>query len=394
MKRPAWWATLAAAGLAASVLFADQGIVKTKDGSTFEGDVKETTTSVTVTIHGVDTVIPKTDVQLIQRAGDYEQDFRDRLSKLDPKDVAGRITMAREAFGRRRYDLAQNASESAVAIDPNNKDAIDMLNTVVSQIRAERAKAAVPEAPAPTVARPAVVAAPVDHALLTPADIENIRRRELRANDSSARVRFDGDVKKRFADSQNIPFPDFNQLAPLDQAQRILANGDESMRLQVHVTSDPDSMVVFRRQIQPLVMQNCATVGCHGANAGGGFMLLSPPENETVAYTNFYILQSYQKGNEGATGIFQQRVQRLIERGHGDRSLLASFGLPSTIGEFDHPPVRGHLIQPIFRNKDDVRYRTVVEWMDAYLVPVQPYYGIRYTPPLPTTQTADQPFGP
>ena len=88
-------------------------------------------------------------------------------------------------------------------------------------------------------------------------------------------------------------------------------------------------------------------------------------------------------------GIFTRPMEhRLIARGHGERSLLANYGLPPAIADFDHPPVRGRPIQPIFRNREDIRYRMLVDWMNTTLSPFEPDYGILYTPPMPTTQPA------
>src|SRR5262249_12290392 len=144
--------------------------------------------------------------------------------------------------------------------------------TVQSQLRMERAR---PETPAIPVTQPAAAPVYVDRRLLTPADVEVMRRKELKPGDRGVALRFEGDVKKRFADSQNMAFPDFNMLPPLEQALRIFDRGDDYMREHVKVVSDPESLLFFRRQIQPLVIQNCATTGCHGPAAGGGFMLIT-----------------------------------------------------------------------------------------------------------------------
>lgn len=386
MNYRAWLACVALV-LAASVLLGEQAIVKTRDGQTLQGDMRETLDSVVLNIRGIETTIPKADIVSIEKTGDYAAQFQARLARLEPRDTAGRIAMAREAFGQGRYELARLATESALANDPNSREASDMLEYIQSQIRLERTRVET-AAPRPAVPAPTTVHV-VDRRLLTPADVEAIRRRELHAGEANVRLQFDRDVKKRFADSQNMPYPEFNALPPTDQALAIIGSGNDEMRSHVRVLSDPMSMIEFRRQIQPLIVQNCATIGCHGAAAAGGFMLFNPADNEAVAYTNFYILQSFVRMNTGG-GVFGSGEVRMIDRGKGNRSLLANFGLPATIGEFDHPAVNGRTIQPIFRNREDLRYRMVVEWMDRALVPTVRDYGIRYTPPLPTTMPAQQ----
>lgn len=389
MMRTAWLGSVAAV-LLSSVLFAEPGVVRTRDGSSFEGNVEDQGETVEVTIHGIATVIPKNDVVSIDRVTNIDEELKSRVEKLDPQDVGGRILLAREAFAKRRYDLSRDYLLAALKIDANSRDAADMLEVVDSHIRMERAKLENTAAPAPAPA-PATQASPAftDRRLLTPADIEAVRRKEIKPGETSVRLRFEGDVKKRFADSQSIPFPDFNLLTPLDQAMRILAAGDDSMKSRVRIMTDPAAIQVYRRQIQPLVLQGCATTGCHGSSPGGGFMLFTSPDNDLTSYTNFFILQSYARESSEAGGVFTRPMSyRLINRGQGDRSLIANYGLPPQLSDIDHPPVRGRPIQPIFRNKDDLRYRVLVDWMNLWLNPFEPDYGILYTPPLPTTMPA------
>jgi hypothetical protein len=142
--------------------------------------------------------------------------------------------------------------------------------------------------------------------------------------------------------------------------------------------------------VQPLVIQNCATTGCHGGPNGGGLVLYTGGENDAVTYTNFYILQSIAKRVEVPNDtFFNGNQRRLIERGRGDESLLANYGLPANIGTYDHPIVNGKPIQPVFRNRDDARYRAVVSWMNDTLGPVSPDYGIHYS--IPTALPSGQP---
>jgi hypothetical protein len=372
----------------ASALFAEEGIVKTRDGATYQGEITQTDQSVTIRMRGIDTVIPRGDVLSIQAAGSYDESFQERLSKLEPRDVDGRMALAREAFDRGRYDLSRTALESAIEINPNSRQVSDMLALVQNQVRLQRMQANPPaQAPATQSSRASTPQPGVERRLLTPADIEAIRRAELRQSDTGARIRFEGDVKKRFADSQNIAFTEFNALPTVQQAILIMDKGDSTMRDKVTVLSDPQSILDFRRTIQPLVIQNCATIGCHGGPNGGGVVIYTAGENDAVTYTNFYILQSIAKRVEPVNDTFFNASQRrLIERGRGEESLLANYGLPANIGTYDHPPVNGKPIQPVFRNREDARYRAVVQWMNETLAPVTPDYGIHYTLPtaLPT----------
>src|SRR5688500_9203791 len=81
--------------LLAAVLPAKPGIVKTRDGQTYEGDVTEEGTTVTIATRRVPVVIQRGDVESIQYTGTFDEQFAERIAKLDPKDAAGRVTVAR-----------------------------------------------------------------------------------------------------------------------------------------------------------------------------------------------------------------------------------------------------------------------------------------------------------
>src|SRR5690242_20134312 len=74
---------------------AKTGVVTTKDGQRFEGDVTETDRDIVVDIHGVKTVIPRENLATLDYPASFDQQFQQRLSALDPKDVRGRIDLAK-----------------------------------------------------------------------------------------------------------------------------------------------------------------------------------------------------------------------------------------------------------------------------------------------------------
>jgi hypothetical protein len=375
-----------------SSLFAGQGIVKTRDGQTLQGEIDDKPDYVKVTIHGVVTTIPRNEVESVEMVGEAATELRARLAKLDPQDAPGRVALAREAFEHREYELAREMLEAALAIDANDPEANRMLGIVNSQLRMERTKVD-PAIPRPAATRPGPMAQ-IERRLLTPADIEAIRRKELKSTDRDVRIRFDGDVKRRYAESQNMAYADFNAKTAVEQALAILDNGDATMKEQVRVQSDPPSIREFKTQIQPLVLASCATSGCHGGPAGAGFVLFSPADNDSLSYTNFFILQNYQRKAGSGGAVFGESSKRMVNRRRGDESLLANYGLPTNIAEYDHPPVNGKTITPVFRNKDDAKYRMVVGWMNDSLAQLDPDYGVHYTPPIassvpaPTSQPA------
>src|SRR5947207_30068 len=89
-------------------LLAKQGVVTTRDGQRVEGDINEKADEVVVTSHGVNTVIARDNIASLQYSEAFEKQFQDRLAKLDPKDVNGRIELARWALSQQQYNAARD----------------------------------------------------------------------------------------------------------------------------------------------------------------------------------------------------------------------------------------------------------------------------------------------
>jgi len=394
-----WWlgrALMLAVGLA-SVAMARQGVVKTSDGRTIEGDVVENPDAVTITRRGIDTVVPRGQVAVIEYGGDAEAALRARLDALDAKDFDGRIKLAREAFEGRKYEVARDAIESALIINPNSREAVDFSQMIRRQMQLEAAKAngAKPDTTATPLAPPGTV----ERRTLSADDINSIRQAELKSSvDADVRIRFDKDVRKRFASTANLNYNDFLALSSLDQAQQIFTQGDAKLRKDVRILSDPAALREFKQVVQPVVLRNCATSGCHGGDGAGGFVLYNTAvDNEATAYTNFYILQQYTKQSPTQTpagGVFSSSGAqiRMIDRTRADNSLIVQYALPTNVAEYDHPQVQGY--RPGFNTPQDRSAARIIDWVRGSLAAIEPNYGVSYTPPTgkgPTTQPATTP---
>ena len=239
--------------------------------------------------------------------------------------------MARWLFDVKQYDLAQKEIDEAKRLDPNNAEAVTLEQTVLSQRRLDKARAGgttttppptgtTPHPPANTGGTnpPAAGGGERPH-YLTADDINTIRQMEWRENDRVApKATVPADVRKKYIDMKALNNADFSALSGQQQAYMILSDNDtpEDMRRKVKITTDPQALTDYRRIIQPLILNNCATAGCHGAKGAGDFMLFANnPEREDVAYTNFYILQTYAKNNGESL---------MIDRTYPDRSLWRS----------------------------------------------------------------------
>ena len=221
--------------------------------------------------------------------------------------------------------------------------------------------------------------------------MNSIRLYELNATDKTS-IRFENDVKKRFVEFKNRQYAQFNKLRPVEQALDILGNGDAKMINDVKVMGDPSAMLDFRKTILPVMLNSCATVNCHGNAAAGGVQFVTPAASDADAYTNFYLLTQWGKGvgSEGGGFFGGSSERKMIERGQGERSLLANYMLPKNLAEIPHPTVAGYDL--VFRSKDDPRYKQLLNWMNLSLKSPPPDYGIDFAVPKPGNAST-QPAG-
>src|SRR3954452_6634136 len=126
--------------LTTSVLLAKPGVVKTKTGHTYYGDVnKADDGTVTVTIRGAEKKGPQEEVDSISdQPGDFPADYNPRRQKLDPKDVAGRIELSHFALDNGEYVMAYAEAQEALQLDPNNAEAKKLLDAIRVEQRADR----------------------------------------------------------------------------------------------------------------------------------------------------------------------------------------------------------------------------------------------------------------
>jgi hypothetical protein len=234
--------------------------------------------------------------------------------------------------------------------------------------------------------------------VLSAEDIQKIRQGELRSTDTVARIQISNETRKSFCDKTGNNFDDFRALTFAQQAVQIVKLGNDELSSQVHINSDPQTMIDFRRLLTPIVT-SCASNACHGGREAGNFVLIAPANDDAAVYTDFYLLERYSKRIKDSqdNGMFGGAVERrLIYRGHGDDSLLVNFGLPTVSARLglEHPKVNDREITPMFRTRQDSRCRQMIDWMDKSLLTIEPDYKITdYVPPS-TEPAATQPGNP
>lgn len=374
------------------ILAARQGVVTTSDGQRIEGEVTETKESITVSRHGVRTVFPREEVSNIDYSN-YEDRFEQTLAALSPDDVEGRLQLAREAFKRREYELAQRAVDAAIDINPLNRSAMELSRSIASQMTLEGSRKRTP-----ATTRTATTRAETSQAEkrryrgLSPEQINVVRQFELRKGDQ-VRIQFRNNARKAFVDTQpGLTFREFNMLTDVDQALQVLNKGSEDLRRDIILLSDPSSIRTFSRRLSTAVIQGCATSQCHGGPGAGDFRLLSGTPDPSTLVTNFYLLTTYTKAVDGDEGNpFGSSQLSMIDRTTPGDSMLYQYALPRSRAKFKHPEVRNW--NGIVANENDRFIRDLVDWIQNELSPVKPSYGFDFSlaaTSQPATRRSDE----
>jgi hypothetical protein len=385
---------------AATLLLARPGVVHTRDGKTIEGDIEEAPDKVAITIRNIRTVVNRDQIQGdVEYFDNVEARYKDKVSKLPKKpSAADHLALARWLFDVKKYDLALAEIDAAKKVDPNSADAATLEATVMSQRRIEANRAAAGTATTtPPGTRPP--AAPGTGATtlppqadksnyLKPEDINVIRQMEWRDVDQvQPRVVVPPDLRRRYVDLKALKPGEFAALPMADQAFAILRDGPPEMRKDIKVTTDPRALAEYKRQVQPLVLNYCATAGCHGGHAAGRFYLYTAnSDRDDVAYTNFYILQHYKQ-------TFGDREYSMIDRTYPDRSILAQFALNPDAAELDHPELKGQTYKGLAANRQSPQFKAIIGWMKD-LQAGEPSYGIIYTLPVSDPKSVKPKDGP
>ena len=423
-----WAASIAIATLGAGISYqfagARPGVLRTKDGLSFAGDITEGGRFDTIIEKGVSTQIDVRNVARVEY-GDFQADshaasggsenaapaaeaiqdeYNARHAKLAPNDALGRAGLAVWANSMGRADLAVQALEEAQKLAPTNRAVALQLADTRQQLQLDRSGGI--KSPGPST-QPSAVAAgaganaaasaaqrpasPSDDTtgtaapfrLLDDEEINLIRQHEVPQLDPKVRVGFDHDVVLKYLAATGMKQSAFRQLSPLAQAQTILAMNDPKMSRDVRILNDPIPLADFRKKVYPILVAGCATSGCHGGTAGGDFRFFTG-DSAAAVYTNFYILQTYAK-------TVNQTQYLMTDRNYPSRSLCLMFGLPASITAVPHPASAE--FRPKFRNMQDAGYQTILDYVTNDLRPFEPTYGINVSPYAPVA-TASTPTAP
>jgi hypothetical protein len=362
-------------------------VVVLTNGSRIQGVVTETDDGYEVKTKAGLVVLSKDQVVRVEQATEPGDELTERLSKIDQSDPAALYEVARWAAEKDMLPEARRLLKKVLALKPDHRRARRRLVLVEDLIEAAERE---PTEDGQTDTGPAVRTRPraVMKDMLKEEDIYRIRLMELKEADRVAIVFRDNlinrfiEKRRGLGDFREEAFVDrFRRAGNVAQARYILRNTDRDdydIRDDILIKNDPKVLLEFRRNIWPLIAQNCASPSCHGGvEPRGGFKLYNTSRtNERVVYTNFYILQGWKKDG-----------RKIIDRGDPSDSLLLQFGLPPKYAHSPHPT----RVDATFNSVNDRQYRIVRNWIKSLRWPLlRPGYRVKYDIPglpKPTTRT-------
>jgi tetratricopeptide (TPR) repeat protein len=296
-----------------------------------------------------------------------------RRAGVRPSDSKGFMELGKWAYENKLYSDAKDALSRALKVDPDLVEAARLLSKVANAL---------------TAAGPSTGGVR-DKNLLSVADVSRVRLEEFRLVGDIVGVKYRNRVLRRFVTAMSgrdefetnkdfgrkfMGYPSIKKLQYIMNPDRdIEPDTLEALKTDILVETDPMFMRQFRSKIWPIIKQNCATMGCHGAPEGvGGLKLFNVPARDVrISYTNFVILA----GSSGA------KVGRVLDRDTVQDSLLLEYLLPASVAKYPHPKTKKN-IRNLFKNRQAPAYKIISGWIDSLAAPGYPDYRLEYKAPF------------
>lgn len=303
---------------------------------------------------------------------DLEAEYKRRFRTLAPNDLEGHLKLAHWCREKKDYKLLKRQCTHILRTHKDNEPARLLLELARRELAAGQEGGG--DAAASKEPRRGELGR-----ILSDEDIQILRRSELMLYDPErVGVKFHNQVLTRFfaelegtaAFAEFARDRRFFRLPAAEKAQLILRFAPQAYGEDIEITTDPQRFVVFERSVLPIVLDNCATAACHGTKGPARWRLYHErARSKNLVYTNYLIMHEFTHGDE-----------RLIDHDFPERSLLLAYGLPEADPGPDHPTNHPVAIDPPFRDRNDRKYRRILDWIESLGVPA-PDYGISLEPP-------------
>lgn len=150
---------------------------------------------------------------------------------------------------------------------------------------------------------------------------------------------------------------------------------------RVEIRTDPEALVEFRRQIQPLLISGCASSACHGGTALAEVKVRfynDPARSDRTTYANFITLREITIDGH-----------RMIDTNTVEDSLFLNYMLREDLTRIHHP---GRRIKPVYQTRTTTGYRLIARWIESLRsLDAEKLYGFRLLPRRAATETPDKP---
>ena len=380
--------------LLVSVCVGQTMIVTLKDGRKIIGEVTKTDDGYLVKRKigkGTASVpVRKDEVVSIEAMVTPEQEYKDRLKKIDAKNPRDRLDLSKWALGENMLAIARTECEEALKLDPEFERARLLLRQI--EAKEEKASGEGPKKPGPVKPKgpsgqiPPASKIPPEW-LVTDEDIFKVRLEELTLADRGMGVQFQNKVLDRFIEKrrgrgefQNRQFEAiFRSWGRDRQTFFMLSKIDRqevAMKDDIQIKTNTKFILDFRNKIWPAIGMHCASITCHGSPKGkGGLKLINVSgRNDKVLFSNFLILDKF------------SGRQKMIDRGTPDLSLLLQHALPREIARYKHSE-KGKFAPPL-QDLDAPAYKFALAWIESLAKP-HPEYRVKYVPPFGRTGGGD-----
>ncbi len=373
--------------LVAAFAIPAQQVVICKDGRRLTGEVTKIEDGYRILMKGVTLEIREDQVLKIEDVVTPKDELAKRLEKVDSRDADGYYQAAKWAYDQNLLDETQKILLDVLKLQPDHENATVLL-TLVKIRRAGPAETGTTKA---TTSMPDETPPPLDPSnFLKQEDIYRIRLMELNPDDKGS-IRYRNDVLNRFIKSMrgtsDFAKPDderrFRRYPKVKQVLYILDNTDRensSIRDDILIEHEPQVMKDFKVRVWPIIARSYASPNCYGGvKVRDGLKLFNVPlTDERIAYTNFYILHTWERGG-----------RKMINRDNPEMSLLLQYGLPKKLAKI---PAPDYVPGPIFTSKEDRKYKLIEEWIESLRRPfLSPGYRIDYKLPGQNTVEPEPP---
>jgi hypothetical protein len=299
------------------------------------------------------------------------------------QQVAEHYAQAKTFYADREFRSARGELLKSLALDPSFPDA-QLLMAVIDERLAH-----------PTAANGGPASAPApDPRLLTEREINRVRLLELTTDDHLLKGRIARRDLEQLWEKIVLQLPVDEQPTRGDrerfmqsanfaqQVDTILTRRAQDFYDTVDLVTEPVTLSRYRSLIQPVVLQSCATAGCHSSQDHHSVVFFGGTSGRVSlaeSYTNFYTLSTYQVGNDS-----------MIDRHLPMDSLLLQYLLPPNVARAPHPR-KAPLSVAQRAAPESQKYRQVLNWIEALQYPARDYafvHGVEDLAPPATSAPA------